>query len=177
MNPDDVISGRGGQSAELERFAPGLRRYARALVARESEDPRRDADALTRETLARAERAGRTPSRRIWLYTTLITLNRARVHARKSQAAAGAHKPGDQGVTDALNALPLDHREALLLVVLERFTYGEAADALGLTRSAVAARVARARVLLEEFLEQGAGARGPDERVKPRRPPYLRLIE
>jgi RNA polymerase sigma-70 factor, ECF subfamily len=170
-----VIRDQSDQRTELERLAPELRRFARALVARDSDDPANDADALTRDTLARAtraERQGRARDPRVWLRATLMGLNRSRLKARGSAAPmAGSAGPG---VTDALGALPLDQREALLLVVLEGFSYAEAADALCVPRVAVGARVARARLALETLLD---GASPSDGRGKPRHPPHLRVIK
>ena len=167
------------QRTELERLTPGLRRYARALVARDVDDSRLEADALTSETLARAMRAdhgARIQSQRIWLYATLTTLNRARARRQppREKSASPDGKPAGRGVSDALDALPLDHREALLLVVLEGFTYGEAGDALGLSRAAVGARIARARSILDQRLD---AAQPADARKKQNPPPYLRLVE
>ena len=163
------------QPIELERLAPGLRRYARALVAREAADPVREADALTRDTLARAarvERAGRIGNHRLWLYATLVTLNRARLRAR-SEVADNA-KSSRQSVTEAVGGLPLDQREALLLVVLEGFTYAEAANVLGLPRPAVAIRLARARMFLAERLATDRLEPGP----KPLSAhPHLRVVK
>ncbi len=171
-----MIRDQSDQRTELERLAPELRRFARALVARDSGDPARDAEALTRDTLARAiraERQGRARDPRVWLRATLMGLNRARLKAR---GAAATPAPGNAGpgVTDALSALPLDQREALLLVALEGFSYAEAAEALCVPRITVGARVARARLALETLLD---AARTVDGRGKPSHPPHLRLIK
>ncbi len=160
---------------EIEHLIPGLRRYANALVALDSPEPARDADALTRDTVARALRvAAGGPDLRIWLYATLTTLNRVRARARGGDAPAfaGADSAG-QGVTDALTALSLDQREVYLLVVLEGLTYAEASDTLGLSRAVVAARVARSRAFLEDRLDV---ARRVADRAR-RQPPYLRLVK
>lgn len=167
LNNRDKIDGRG----ELDRLAPALRRYARALVARESADPQHDADCLARDTLARAERADRSQNSRVWLYATLTMLNRAR--ARSTTPRHNAREREGAGVSDALTELPLDCREAYLLVTLEGFSHTEAGDILGVSRATVAARVARARLLLETRLD---AARPLGERGKKRLPPYLRLV-
>ncbi len=175
----NVIRDQSDQRSELERLAPGLRRYARALVARDADDPVHDADALTRDALGRAiraERVGRSSNPRIWLYATLTTLNRARVRARSpvTPAAPANTDHSARGVTDALSVLPLDQREVLLLVVLEGFSYIEAADVLGLARGSIGARIARARATLEQSLD---AARLVERRGLPRTPPYLRLVK
>ena len=170
-----MIRDQSDQRTELERLAPELRRFARALVARDSGDPARDAEALTRDTLARAiraERQGRARDPRVWLRATLMGLNRARLKARGASVPAAAN--AGPGVTDALGALPLDQREALLLVTLEGFSYAEAAEALCVPRIAIGARVARARITLETLLD---GASPIDGRGKTRHPPHLRLVK
>ena len=171
-----MIKDQSDQLSELERLAPGLRRYARALVARESDDPGRDAESLTRDALGRAIRAGRATNVRIWLYATLTTLNRARVRSRSPVTPTAPANPGQptQGVAEALSALPLDQREVFLLVVLEGFSYADAADVLGLPRGSIGARMARARALLEERLDTAGLV---DRRARPRTPPYLRLVK
>ncbi len=174
-----MLKNHTDQKQEFERLAPALRRYARALVALDAVDPAAEADELARETLSRAmraERAGRAGNTRIWLYSTLTTLNRARARARGASATPHPAKAGilGIGVTEALSAVPLDQRELLLLVVLEGFSYVEAADALGLPRPTVAARIARARQTLDERL----AARIAESRGKPdARAPHLRLIK
>ena len=81
------------------------------------------------------------------------------------------HPPG---LREALAQTPLECREALLLVVVEGFSYGEAAEILGVNRLGVATRLARARKDLGARLE--ANRPGP-ARPDPRRPPYLRLVK
>ncbi len=166
-----MIKDQPNSRAELDRLVPGLRRFARALVARNADDPRLAADTLTRDTLTRAARAGGPSNLRIWLYATLTTLNRAR--ARGASGPTKADSANGLGVTDALDALPLSQREALLLVVLEGFSYSEAGDALGLSRATVAALVARARVALEQRMDL---ARPSNARSTTRTAPYLRLV-
>jgi RNA polymerase sigma-70 factor (ECF subfamily) len=95
------------------------------------------------------------------------------MRARKPPVAAKRDQQSP-GVTEALTALPLDQREILLLVVLEGFSYAEVADALGLPRAAIGARVARARTVLEERLD---ASRLVERRGKPRTPPHLRLVK
>ena len=67
---------------DIEAHVPTLRRYARALVARDAEDPRMAAETLVNETVERALAAvevARSGNLRIWLYATLTSLNRARL--------------------------------------------------------------------------------------------------
>ena len=95
----------------------------------------------------------------------------ARFGARaKPRPASGR----SQGISHALDALPLEEREALLLVVLEGFNYAQAADVLSVPRAALAARIARARQLLSEHLD---AALPIEARNRVRHPEYLRLIK
>ena len=108
----------------------------------------------------------------IWLYATLTARNRAR------SAAAASHpslaRPRAPGLPTAVAQLALEEREALLLVVVEGFSYGQAASILGLSRPGVASRVARAR----QHLARGAQATPSGQnQPRPRHPPYLRLVK
>ena len=174
---------------EIEKLAPGLRRFARALVQHSPDEPHEVADELVHETIVRAmriERNWRITNAKIWLYATLTNLNRARLRLHNSlgrgwrgQAPAqdgGATQAGAraQGISHALDALPVEEREALLLVVLEGFSYGQAADVLGVPRSALAARVTRARHFLTEHLD---AALPIEARNRAKHPEYLRLVK
>ena len=59
----------------------------------------------------------------------------------------------------ALARLSTDHREALLLVSVEQFSYAECADALGIPIGTVMSRVARARAALRQALDGPAPQR------------------
>ena len=174
---------------DIEKLAPGLRRFARALVQHDPDEPHDVADELVRETMIRAlrsERNSRLASTKIWLYATLANLNHARLRAHapaergwrgpvSAQEGTPPHASGrSQGISQALDALPVEEREALLLVVLEGFTYAQAADVLGVPRTALAARIARARQFLSEHLD---AALPIEARNRVRHPEYLRLIK
>jgi RNA polymerase sigma-70 factor (ECF subfamily) len=77
-------------------------------------------------------------------------------------------------VREALAKIPLEDREALLLVVVEGFSYEQAASILGLSRLGVASRVARARRQLDGPLEATLSGEAPP---RPRHPPSLRLVK
>ena len=82
-------------------------------------------------------------------------------------------------VQSAVRGLPLELREALLLVVLERLTHVEAAQALDLSLVTLVERLARARAIVAAGLtQQPTAAPGP---ARPRRlrrgAPHLRLVE
>ena len=174
---------------DIEGLAPGLRRFARALVQHDPVEPHNVADELVQETLIRAlrnERNARLANTKIWLYATLANLNHVRL---RTKAAAGRSKPATlpaqegipshasgraQGISQALDSLPVEEREALLLVVLEGFTYAQAADVLDIPLTAVAARIIRARQFLTENLD---AALPIEARNRVRLPEYLRLVK
>ncbi|HWG07144.1 MAG TPA: RNA polymerase sigma factor [Beijerinckiaceae bacterium] len=176
---------------DIEKLAPGLRRFARALVQHTPDDPHDVADELVHETIVRAlriERNWRVANAKIWLYATLANLNHGRLRTHisigrgwRGQASApdggAVHASASgrsQGISHALDALPVEEREALLLVVLEGFNYNQAADVLGVPRSALAARVARARHFLTEHLD---AALPIEARNRAKHPEYLRLVK
>jgi len=161
---------------EVEGHIPALRRYARGLMDPNCPDPVACADEMVREVVERSQRNGQLgvfKNPRLWLYATLTTCNRARNRA----APLKSHGPGKipaPGVRDALAQVTLEDREALLLVVVEGFSYAQTASILGLSRLGVANRVARARQQLGAPLD--ATLSGPTRR-KPDPPPYLRLVK
>jgi RNA polymerase sigma factor (sigma-70 family) len=66
-----------------------------------------------------------------------------------------------QRLVDAIAALPEEQRAVLVLRDLQGYSDGEAADALGLSRAAVKARLHRARVTLRVWLAPGAQEPAP----------------
>lgn len=172
---------------DIEKLAPGLRRFARALVQHDPDEPHDVADELVQETMMRAlrsERSSRLASTKVWLYATLTNLNHARLRAQTPAARSWSVSAPEgalpnagcrsQGISQALDALPVEEREALLLVVLEGFTYAQAADVLGVPRTALAARIVRARHFLSENLD---AALPIEARNRIKHPEYLRLIK
>lgn len=141
------------------RLLPSLRRFAWALTAgREragGDDVVRAAvehfrPAAGQETFAKAE-----------LYGRVILANRR----RQGGTAERPGRPKRTGqVAAEVERLPLDQREALLLVVLEGFAYDEAATILGIPRASVVARLLRARNTL------AGGEKSPAI-------PHLRLVK
>jgi RNA polymerase sigma-70 factor, ECF subfamily len=147
---------------EIEGCVPALRRYARALT--------RDADRaddLVQDCLERAlkKRLLFRPLGpvRPWLFTILLNLlrNQARAARRNSIAtpldslatepSIGAPQIDRLALVEtarAIETLPSEQREALLLVVLEGFSYEEAARILGIPQGTLMSRIARARATL-----------------------------
>lgn len=163
---------------EVEGHIPALRRYARGLIGNEAPDPAAQADELVRETVALAQRNGQLGAfqdPRLWLYATLTVRNRARSAAAPAPSPARpAGHPLAANPSDALGRLALEEREALLLVVVEGFTYAQTASILGLSRPGVATRLCKARQ------QMAAGAKASPRSQAGRRPghpPYLRLVK
>lgn len=151
-------------ASDLLADLPRLRRYARFLIA----DPAR-ADDLVEATLTRARRQGDKAPRGTSLRVHLLSLLRAayaeqgasgRPHGSAAPAeqrtpprAAGA----DAGrASDALadharaqlaelHALPLEQREVIVLVAIERMSYDDIAALLRVPAATVIARLVEAR--------------------------------
>ena len=157
---------------------PRLRRYARALVGREGE-----ADDLVQDCLERAIvkidlwRDGESPRR--WLFTILhnIHVDRRRGLLRRpevvelSDSIADPTASAAEGITKcevsaALQKLPEEQRETVLLVGLEGLSYAETADVLGVPIGTVMSRLSRGRDRLRQLLERGAAEQPSLRRVK-----------
>jgi len=157
---------------ELERLIPALRRYALGLAGEPSA-----ADDLVQDCLVLAldrERQYRGANLASWVFAILSNLGRSRLRARRrapameelaDPAAAETLDPAMRSaLLNALQALPVEQRQALLLATVEGFTYQEVADMVGAPIGTVMSRIARARALLAERLEGAAVL--PIRRVK-----------
>lgn len=153
--------------SELVAELPHLRRFARALTGNRTgvDDLVQDCleRALTRLHLYDPERKLRT-----WLYTILrnLHINTIRKDARRGQHVDLAAVPESDFATDAgygerlmvmdltkaLEVLPLEQREVLLLVALEDLSYEETADVVGSPIGTVMSRLSRARKRLREVM-------------------------
>ncbi len=144
--------------------APRLLRFARRLTGE-----MHAADDLTQETLFRAWRNFRQfqrgSSARSWCFR--IMLNTFYGQGRKVRAMpatvpledripVGATSPGIEHVeiSQALDALPAEHRTVLLLGVVEGFTCREMSEILSVPIGTVMSRLSRARQSLREKLTQ-----------------------
>lgn len=162
---------------DVEGQIPALRRYARGLAG---PDEIAAADNMVAQVITRALREDQRPQTgapRLWLFAALTSLNRRRLRATRVKAPSltPAREPQrPPGLRQALAQTPLEDREALLLVVVEGFSYAQAADILGVNRLGVATRLARARTDLNARLDASPSA---PTRPDPRRPPYLRLVK
>ena len=152
--------------SRLEEQMPRLRRYARALTR----DVNR-ADDLVQDTLVRALakqhlwQAG--TNLRAWLFTLMH--NQHVNDVRRSNREGGNIDVDDMASvlvanTDptasrqlhelerALNRLPLEQRESILLVGLEGLRYDEAASILGVPIGTVRSRLSRGREALRKLM-------------------------
>ena len=146
---------------EIEAAVPALRRYAHALTRNLD-----SADDLVQDCLERAIRkrglfSPRGPVR-AWLFRILLNLYRNDLrHNRRHgtvplddlaiEAATPANQPGRIALAEmarALDRLPGEQREALLLVVLDGVSYAEAAAILEVPIGTLMSRLGRARAAL-----------------------------
>jgi len=154
---------------EIESCVPALRRYARALTRNADR-----ADDLVQDCLERAIRKRGlfrpTGPLQAWLFRILVNLWR---NSLRSERRRGEHVAYDALVVEpsipapqhgrlalgemnrALDRLPDDQRETLLLVVLEGVSYQEAATILGIPIGTVMSRLSRARAALRALTGSG----------------------
>ena len=160
----------------LEAEIPRLRRYARALTR----DVTR-ADDLVQSCLTRAVAKQHLwqpgTDLRAWLFTILRNefYSQMRKRGREVQDTDGAFTermsvhPSQYGILDmadfkkALDGLPPDQREAIILIGASGFSYEEAADICHCAVGTMKSRVSRARTRLQEQLGiSGEADYGPD---------------
>jgi len=164
---------------DLMEHVPRLRRYARALLTN-----RELADDLVQDTLERALSRSRTfeygTDLRAWLFTIMhnVFVNQVRkasarvVHVSVDDEAFGETELAASGgqlhsleVRDldyALQRLPAEQREVVLLVGLEEMSYAEVANALSVPIGTVMSRLSRGRERLRSLM---AGAQ-PGAKLK-----------
>jgi RNA polymerase sigma-70 factor (ECF subfamily) len=153
----------------LAEHIPKLRRYACALLRDRSR-----ADDLVQDTLERALKKfslfRRGSDLRAWLFTIMhnVYVNQIASSAnRHGDAHSSPDEYADSYSTDdvidahdlnkALQRLPPDHREVILLVGLEQLSYEQTADVLGVPVGTVMSRLARARERLRTLMSGEAG--------------------
>ena len=135
------------RSQKLVQSLPELRRYARALLG-----SRRSGDAQLRVTLeALLQSPGELKSRRD-LRRELFRFFHSVVHTLQLPFERPAEEATDRRLRDAVGALPLREREALLLTSLCGFEAGEAAEILGITKPGVERALAHARDQIRHHL-------------------------
>jgi RNA polymerase sigma-70 factor, ECF subfamily len=150
---------------------PHLRRYARALLG----DSDR-ADDLVQDCLERAwsrfHMVRSDGNLRAWMFTIMHNLNAnaARRASRRPRTVAYEHDShavsvdGGQegrvaiaGLARALDGLPAEQREVVLLVGLEQMTYQEVAGITGVPLGTVMSRLHRGRERLRALYDGQAG--------------------
>jgi RNA polymerase sigma-70 factor, ECF subfamily len=157
----------GDDGERLLVWLPRLRRYARALAGQ-----RDDADDLVQDTLERAWSRLHlwrgVADMRAWLFGIMHNLHvdgvrRRRVgtvpidEERAAPEAQAAVAPFDRlallDLQSALDALPVEQKEVLLLVGLEDMSYADAARTLGVPIGTVMSRLSRGRERLRALME------------------------
>ncbi|GGE09037.1 RNA polymerase sigma factor [Aureimonas endophytica] len=152
---------------EIADCVPALRRYARALT-----HDRESADDLVQDCLERAIRKKGLwrpiGPLRPWLFRILLNLHRNGLRQKRrappavaldeigTEPAVAAGQPGRVALAEmarAMERLPPDQREALLLVAVEGLAYAEAAAVLGIPIGTLMSRIGRARALLRQWTE------------------------
>ena len=163
---------------DLVAAIPMLRGFARSLSGN-----RDRADDLVQETLAKAiaNRDKYRPGTNLhaWLVTILRNqyYSEGRRRWREVSDAEGTHAarltqaPGHEShlqmreFLGALQILPPEQREALILVGASGLSYEEAAEVIGTRVGTVKSRVSRARARLETLMEGGEGFDRDDSAV------------
>jgi len=154
----------------VEQQIPRLRRYARALTRN-----RERADDLVQDTLGRAlakERFWQPGTNlRAWLFTIMHNqnVNNVRRDLRESEAVDMEQIPAALSATTdpaasrkmfelerALDLLPLEQRQIILLVGLEGMSYEDTAAILSLPIGTVRSRLSRGRDALRTHLDMEA---------------------
>jgi RNA polymerase sigma factor (sigma-70 family) len=154
---------------ELIELLPRLRRFARALTRHAA-----DADDLVQLAVERAlERRDQwSPGTRLDAWVMRIMKNAWIDEARSRRRKLSYLRPADErveardlaasnpevgldrlSVEDAMNALPEDQRIAVALVLIEGYSYAEAAELLQIPPGTLTSRLVRGRTALIKQLE------------------------
>ena len=150
---------------ELLTWVPRLRRYARALAGN-----RDDADDLVQDTLERAWAKSAlwrgVADMRGWLFSIMHNLHvdgvrRPRVATQPldddtpevAMAPAQGERLAVLDLQAALDQLPVEQREIVLLVALEDMAYAEVATTLGIPIGTVMSRLSRGRERLRALMD------------------------
>jgi RNA polymerase sigma-70 factor, ECF subfamily len=176
-----ALAARGGDPEAVDHFVRALHRDVRRFVTHLSADPQ-SADDLAQDTFLRAlgslHRFEGRSSARTWV---LAIARRAVIDSYRhacarprllgtddweaaAECAQGYGLPGfDDGIalTELLDALPDERREAFVLTQLVGLPYAEAAELIDCPVGTVRSRVSRARAALIESLSDAERAEPP----------------
>lgn len=161
---------------DLLAALPGLRAFAVSLIGRPDK-----ADDLVQDTILKAWAKQSSfelgTNIKAWLFTILRNefYTQMRKRGREVQDSDGfmteqlAVHPSQYGCLDlqdfrkALDQLPDDQREAIILIGASGFSYEEAAEICNCAVGTIKSRVSRARTRLQEVLDvDGESDYGPD---------------
>jgi len=173
-NSEDTHS--AGGKADLVAAIPALRAFAVSLCG----NPDR-ADDLVQETLVKAwtglDSFVEGTNLTAWLFTILRNIYYSDYRKRRRETAdpdgamaaklvAPASQPGHMDLLDfreALQKLPADQREALILIGASGMSYDEAAAICNCAPGTMKSRVNRARTRIAELLALGDERRSTEE--------------
>jgi len=161
---------------EMLATLPSLRAFAVSLTGRHDK-----ADDLVQDTIMKAWAKQSSfemgTNIKAWLFTILRNefYSQMRKRGREVQDTDGAFTerlsvhPSQYGMLDlrdfkkALDSLPADQREAIILIGASGFSYEEAAEICDCAIGTMKSRVSRARTRLQELLQvSGEADYGPD---------------
>jgi len=155
---------------EIVKYLPALRAFARGLTGNVT-----SADDLVQDTVLKAwskfDQYNEGTNLRAWLFTILRNtfLSQQRKRAKEVSDSSGsfaaklASKPDHDGrlalqeLNEALKTLPVEQREALLLVGALGFSVEEAAETCGCAPGTIKSRANRGRKALAELLHLEKG--------------------
>lgn len=154
---------------------PRLRRYAHALAGNADSADDLVQSCLER-ALARLDSWREGTSMQAWLITILrnLYINQLRRAGRKPMEIPIDFKPGGMessppgqdehmavsNITEALDRIPEEQREVLLLIGLQEFGYKDTAEILEIPIGTVMSRLARGRENLRRVMGEGTGGSG-----------------
>lgn len=173
----EAVSDANSPKVDLIAAIPSLRAFAVSICGNSDR-----ADDLVQETLVKAWSSLSSFSEgtnlTAWLFTILRNIYYSEFRKRRRETddpdgeyAAGLVAPDSQEVhmefldfRSALQKLPLDQREALILVAASGMSYEEAAEVCGCAPGTMKSRVNRARNRLAELMQAPSGKSGGEGR-------------
>lgn len=148
---------------QLLALLPIMRRYSRSLAKSDAEGEDLLQDCVARALARRGQWRGL--NLRGWILTMMTNLyrngykSRTRVRYETLDAAENVSSSPEEAdpfqlelLENAINTLPEDNRAVLMLVVVEGYSYGEAATMLDIPVGTVMSRLSRARQRLAEHM-------------------------